>query len=239
MKKRIIITLATATLILGLAGCGEAQIMNLTDEETRMIGEYAAITMMRYDAGHRSRLVNYTAMLTAPEPKPTAEPGSTEEPSGMDPVDDTPVIGAGGQAGTSFSIEETLDLPEGVSVAFLNHALHDSYPEGEHYFGMTATEGKKFLVLSFSISNASAQDQSIDLLHSEAEFRITVNGEYTRRALPTILENDFSSYEGTVPAGGSAEAVLVIEIDNEMAGNIASITVNVKNDQKNCTIQAF
>lgn len=237
MKKRIFFILTAALLAFGLAGCGENQIPELTDEQTQMIGEFTAITLMRYDANHRSRLVDYTLLLTTPEP----EPVPTQEPAGMDPVDDTPVIGVNGQAGASGNgnIEATLELPAGVSVTYLDHALYNSYPEGDTYFAMTATEGKKLLVLSFSISNASEQDQIIDLLHTATEFRITVNGDFTRRALLTGLESDLSIFDGTIPAGESTKAVLVIEVDGSVAENLTSISVNVKNDSKTCTIKVL
>ena len=241
MKKRIILTLTAAMLVISLAGCGENQIPELTDEQMQSIGEYTAITLMRYDASYRSRLVDYTLLMTTPDPEQTPEPVPTKEPGGMDPVDDTPVIGAGGQAGSSggSSIEETLELPEGISITFLDHALHNSYPEGDSYFAMTATEGKKLLVLNFSISNVSGQDQTVDLLHTADEFRITVNGDFTRRALLTGLESDLSTFEGTVSAGESTTVVLVIEVDDSVAENITSISVNVKNNSKTCTIKAF
>lgn len=239
MKKRIILSLTVAVMVLGLAGCGENQIPELTDEQTQMIGEYTAITLMRYDARYRSRLVDYTLLMTTPDPEQTPEPVPTKEPGGMDPVDDTPVIGTSGQAGSSSSgnIEETLELPEGISVTFLDYALYNSYPERDAYFGMTATEGKKLLVLNASISNASGQDLTVDLLHMAAEFRITVNGDFTRRALLTGLESDLSTFEGTVLAGQSTETVLVIEVDGSVADNITSISVNIKNDLNACTIR--
>lgn len=229
--------LAAGMLILGLAGCGENQIPELTDDQMQSMGEFTAITLMRYDANHRSRLVDYTQLMATPEPEIEPEPVETPKPAGMDPVDDTPVIGGNNSTGTSASVEETLDFPEGLSVAYLGYALYDSYPEGEEAFSISATEGKKLLVLSYSITNSSGQDQLVDLLHLSPEFRITVNGNYTRRALMTMLGNDFSTYMETLTAGAESTVVLVIEVDGETAENITSISLNLKNDSKTCTIQ--
>lgn len=238
MKKRVLIALAAGMLILCLTGCGENQIPNLTDEQMQMMGEYTAITLMRYDANHRSRLVDYTLLLETPEPETTPEPEPTRKPAGMDPVDDTPVIGVNGQTGTDASIEETLEFPDGVSVAYIGHSLHDIYPEAEEGFAIEATqEGKKLLVLSFSISNATEQNQTFDLLTMEPEFWITVNGDYTRAALFTGLENDFVTFRGTIPSGESTTAELVIEVDSEMGDNVTSISLKVKNDTRTCTMQ--
>lgn len=236
MKKRVLMFLTAGMLILGLAGCGENQIPELTDDQMQLMGEFTAVTLMRYDANHRSRLVDYSLLLGANEPEIEPEPLETQKPAGMDPVDDTPVIGENNQAGASASVEETLNLPSGINVTYVGHALYDSYPEGEEAFIISAAEGKKLLVLSFSVSNTSDQDQFVDLLHIKPEFRITVNGNYTRRALMTLLENDLSTYVGTVTADQSTTVVLVIEMDGETAGNITSITLNLKNDSNSCTI---
>lgn len=236
MKKKMSIALAAGMLILGLTGCGENQIPNLTDDQMQMMGEFTAITLMRYDANHRSRLVDYTLLLESPEPVTTPEPEPTKKPAGMDPVDDTPVIGVNGQTGSGVSLEEVLGFPEGVNVEFVGRSLHDSYPEEVDGFGMTATRGTKLLVLSFSISNTTEQDQALNLLDMEPIFLITVNEDYSRKALFTGLENDFVTFRNTIPAGGSAVAELVIEIDSEMADNITSIFLKLSYDSKTSRI---
>lgn len=237
MKKRILMVLTAGMLMFGMAGCGENQIPELTDDQMQRMGEFTAVTLMRYDANHRSRLVDYSLLMTTPEPEMEPEPLETQKPAGMDPVDDTPVIGGDNSAGASASVEETLGLPAGINVTYIGHALYNNYPEGEEAFTITATEGNKLLVLSFSVSNTTGQDQLVDLLHIRPEFRVTVNGDYTRRALMTLLENDLSSYAGTITAGESTTVVLVIDVDGETAENIASITLNLKNDSNSCTIQ--
>lgn len=181
--------------------------------------------------------MDYSLLLETPEPETTPEPEPTRKPAGMDPVDNTPVISANGQTGAKSSLEEALEFSEGVAVAYTGMALYDVYPEGVDDFAIRATEGKKLLVLSFSVSNTTAQDQTFDLLKQEPVFRITVNGDYARRSLLTMLENDFATFMGTIPAGGSTTTVLVVEIDSEMADNLTSISLNLKNDSKTCTIQ--
>ena len=237
MKKRISIALAAGLLIMSLTGCGENQIPDMTDEQMQEIGEFTAIILMKHDAGNRSRLVDISLLgLPDPTPEPTPEPTPTPTPSGMDPVDDTPVI-SGGNGNGSATMEEVLELPEGLSVVYMGEELHKNYPEDEDGVGMTAAEGKQILVLNFSIMNASDQEQAVDFLSMAPEFRVTVNGAYTRRALPTVFENDLPLYKGVIPAMQSVPLAILIEVEDADAANLSSISLNVKNESKAYTIQ--
>lgn len=223
-------------MILGLTGCGMDRIPEMTDEQMQLIGEYTAITMMKYDANKRSRLVDYSRMIDESKTETTQEqePQETQEPVGMDPVDDTPIVG--GPAGGNYSMEEVLGLPEGVSIVYTSGTLHDTYPE-EGDFTITAASGKKLLVLEFVIINASEQNQSVDFLTLSPEFRITVNGDYTRRAMLTMLDEDLSVYHGTIPSMGSVSTMLVIEVDEERAADLSSISLSLKNGSEAFTVQ--
>lgn len=240
MSRRLTAVLAAGLLILGLSGCGENQIPEMTDDELQLVREYTAITLMKYDANSRSRLVDYSQMLII-----LSQPGAEQwleqdppQPDGMDPVDNTPIVGGptGGNGAQSYSIEGVLGLPEGVSIVYTGQTLHDSYPE-DGSFTISASEGRQLLVLEFVIINASDHDQLIDILSLAPDFRITVNGDYTRKAMFTMMEEDLALYQGTIPSMGSASTVLVIELDDERAENLSSISLSVKNDSKACTIQ--
>lgn len=235
MRRRLSAVLAAGLLVLGLSGCGENQIPEMTDDELRMVREYTAVTLMKYDANSRSRLVDYSQMLIIYQS--SAAQGQEQEPQqpdGMDPVDNTPIVGGptGGSGAQSYSMEDVLGLSEGVSIVYTGQTLHDSYPE-DGFFTISASEGRQLLVLEFVIINASDQDQLIDILSLAPDFRITVNGDYTRKAMFTM--EDLSVYQGTIPSMESASTVLVIELDDERAENLSSISLSVKNDSKACT----
>ena len=123
-KKSVMTVLILA--MLGLSGCAENQIPDVSEEEMRAIGEYVAYTMVKYDVGHGSRLMDLPPVEEMDEqaPVPTRSP---EETVGMDPVDDTPVVDASGEVVTdegqsmeepSYSAEEVMGLPEGVALSF-------------------------------------------------------------------------------------------------------------------------
>lgn len=233
MNKKSIAALLTAAVICAvLTGCGENAIPDMTDEQVKSIGEYVAITMMKYDANHRSRLVDRALLDKKPYVPP--EPEATQAPSGMGTVDNTPVIDST-VVENPYTMEEVLALPDGVMLAYSGQRLYDSYPDtGEvGSIFLNASTGNRLLVLSFILSNTTGQEQKVDVLSSDAVFRVTVNGSYSRRALATGLPDDITTYNNkTIPANSDTEVVILVEVTDEIASGIESISFNVKNGAK-------
>lgn len=235
-KCRAAVLAAGLIMAVSITGCAENQIPELSDEHLDVMRNYVAATVMKYNMGRKSRLVDLSK-YTDPKEFPDTVP---DTPQGMDPVDDTPIVDSpsGGQSASgedrTYRLEEVLGLPEGVVISFLGQKTYDYYPEDgdEAGFGLSASAGKKLLVLSFSLENTGEQAQEVDLNFPELKFYITVNGEYTRRAMTTILLNDLFTYSGTLEAGGSAETVLVIEVDESMEGNITAIDLGVRKESQ-------
>ncbi|MDE7269131.1 MAG: hypothetical protein K2N81_01500 [Acetatifactor sp.] len=242
MKKTGIGIMCLAALL--LAGCG-ATLPNMTDEEADIIGEYAAITLLKYDVNSRSRLVDLSQMEEleesgAPsvvEPEPLPEKPSEETPD----IPDTSVIDISASGlETVGSLESFLELPEGLSLANTGYELCQSYQGAAgSYFALEASEGKELLVLQFTLQNQSGASQEINLLARQDNYRVTVNGSYNKTALTTMLTDDLSTYKGTLAAGSTEKVVLVFEVDPVQTGSVDSITLNLKNDSKTYTIQVL
>lgn len=240
--KKFMTGLITAVACFGLVGCGENAIPELTESEMQTIGEYTAITMMKYDASNRSRLVNLPQEVepVAPEPVETEPPQETEEPSGMGEVDDTPVTDMSQQEDPG-SMEEVLGLAEGMSVSYVGAELCDTYPHDVEFGGLVmsaSAEDKKLLVLRFQFSNGTDQEQTVDIIgQNELNFRITVNEDYRRNAMRALVLDDMTGLRETIPAGESTEAVLIIEVEQGSMEEISAISLNLKNGEKRYTIQ--
>lgn len=225
-----------------LTGCGN-RIPEMSEEQEQAVGEYAAMLLLKYDANHRSRLVDLSMIseegtIKSEIPKEALDQDSNQ----MKPVDDTPVIDYASESGVSSagSMEDFLGLPEGVSLSYQGMQVCNSYPEdgqADAYFSLEASKGKRLLVLEFVLSNQSQTNQNVDVLHQEAVFKVTVNGNYTRGALVTLLLNDLSTYKKDVEAGGEEHLVLLVEIDNDMADAVSSVSLNAKKESKTYTIQ--
>lgn len=239
MKRVKIIALCMCAVL--LAGC-ENVMPNMTDEQSNMIGEYAAITLLRYDANSRSRLVDLSKVEDKPEPVVPETPSQpVEEDTPETQQDTTPVVdNTETGVNTVDSMEAFLEFAEGIKLSCTGYEFCDSYQEGENsYFALEATEGKELLVLKFSIQNSSGTDVEINLFDREDSYRVTLNGSYTRAALTTMLSSDLKTYKEVVSAGGTNEAVLVFEVDPEQAADVSSIDLSLKNATETYTVSVM
>jgi len=239
-KKSRVALLVVIAMMFGLTACGKNVIPDMTDEQLQTVGEYAAITLMKYDASNRSRLVDLST-IKEKEPAVTPSPEPAEEPQvGMGSAEDTPTVNKSEQENL-YSVGEVLELPEGVTVAYTGSEFCDRYPyAGEDvYFSVVPSEGNKLLVLRFMLSNTSTQDADVDISTAKCSFKVTLNGDYSRKALTTMLLEDLSTYKGKLAAGSSQELVLMVETEAERVENLSSMILNLKNDSKSHTIQVF
>lgn len=226
MKKKGIAVMCLTALL--LSGCG-AVMPDMTDEEASAIGEYAAIKLLKYDASSRSRLVDFAQLEEqGPTRQPEVRPSEPEQPSAPEP--ETPVIDNTAAGETSAeSMESFLELPEGLRLIYTGYEQSSNYQEDpSSYFALEASEGKELLILHFSMQNDSDGGQPVDLFDSKATYRVTVNGNYSRTALTTMLSNDLTTYMGTVSAGGAEDVVVLIEVEPEKMGSVDSLTLNLK-----------
>ena len=231
-------TLACA-MTLSLTACGN-QIPDLTEEEAQQVGEYAAVTLLKYDANNRSRLVEPEIVIAKlnKEAQKAAdrEQAATEETSESTTQTETPAA----QETVTASLEDFYGLPEGIRLSYQSAQVADSYPDDafvDSFFALDASEGKKLLVLSFRLENTTADAVDVDLLGASARYVITVNGSYRRNALTTMLPDDMATYTGTVDAGAGEDLVLLTEIDADMADSVGSISLQLKNASNKYTIQ--
>lgn len=224
-----------------LTGCGSV-IPKMTEAEEQAVGEYAALVLLKYDANHRSRLVDLALIEEAEkeESREEQQPAETPTPEIKEDTSSVPVIDATKEEQSSVSsISQFFRLPEGVTVQYKDWNITDSYPDDgqtDGFFSLDASEGKKLLVLQFEMTNNSGAEQSIDILDQEPVCRITVNDSYTRTALMTMLTNDLSTYIGSVGAGETQEMVLLIEIDQETAFAVNTISLALKNNTDTFTM---
>ena len=233
-----------------MAGCGNA-IPDMTDDQLQAVGEYTAMLLLSHDANYRSRLVEVEPLTTEEIGEPSGQPLETPAPeetpapgnAGMDPTEDTPVIDLTGSQGNEeqgeVSLEEALGLPGQLTLSYTGHEIVDSYPRdasSEEYFTVDAGDGNQLAVLHFTLQNQGDGTETADTMGQNLLVRVSVNG-ITSISLTTLLEDDLMLYRERLGPGESRDVVFLAEFEAQSLQDVASIEINVKNDEKKATIQ--
>lgn len=244
-KFRSVIALITISGLF-LTGCGSSM-PNLDAEQEEQIGEYAAMTLLQYDANNRSRLVTRDEVNQRLEKladldakKKAREQAKENQETEQNPEGEKTQTEEIVSPGVQESLQDVLTLPEGITITYTGEQVCDSYPEeasAENYFALDASAGKKLLVLKFQISNQGEEAALVDILSQNAIFRVNVNQQFVGNSFTTMLDNDLSTYAGNINPGESRELVLLTEIGESLADSIFSVSINVKNESGRHTIQ--
>ena len=229
-------------LAIGVSGCGNA-IPELTESQEQAITDYAVDLVLKYDVNYQSRLVELSeedlveeeAVIVTPSPAP-------QESTGMDPVEKVPEVSVGEVVVSNLSAEEVLGWTDICKLSYKDFSITDSFETDsaeQGYVSVEAAEGNKLLVVSFSLENVSSTEQHINMLVNDVDFSLKVGGKAAKRCQLTLLENDLSTYFGDIPASGSVDVVLIVEMAEDLLGDVASLVLNVENEEKIATIPLF
>ncbi|MCH5275987.1 MAG: hypothetical protein J1E65_09105 [Lachnospiraceae bacterium] len=228
-KTKVIVGICICSLLC-ITGCG-ASLPEMTEEQENAIVEYAASIVMRHTRDYDSRLVDLSIFDTYEDEQ---EP---DEPGGMDPVEDTPVIDSTGgtsvvdsSAGESVGNIAQVLLPENIDIVFSGYRVVNAYPDGDSdnpYFALDASAGNKYLVLGFTMSNNTGTGQEIDIFSQGPRFTVLINGTERTPIMTTMLLDDLGTYVGSLGAGEEVKLVLLAEIEETLAGEITGLQLSV------------
>lgn len=134
----------------------------------------------------------------------------------------------------SYSDEQ--ELMDGLYLRYNGYYVTSSYPENAKTMVIEAGNGKRLLVFSFRVVNESGQDKYLDMVKLNPYFQLTINGTNIGYTSVTMLENDLSTFAGTIAAGESKTLVLVKEIDTSLAKNIQELELTISMDGQSQTV---
>ena len=242
MKKKIILLMFSLCTVF-LVGC--EKVIELTDEETQLIAEYAADLLLKYDINYEDRIgegdsVAEEMALEELEKElsgemtteaTTSEEASTEtmqqeetekpEDSTEETVDET--------VGTESNIAVIAGI-DGVDITFHDYVIVDKYPatdaQGEFIY-LEASQGYQLLVLKFAVVNLTKDVLSVSLIDKELDYRIICNGTKAANPMLTILMDDLGTLETNIEPDVPQEAVLVFQISDGMQEQLETMDLYV------------
>lgn len=207
-----------------LSGCG----VMISEEDNRIIAEYAADLLLKYDK-------NYQGPLIEPETKTETDTSESTETASDETAATTTEEDASTEASTAENIREITDIADvigldGISIGLGQCLFLDQYPSAdqeEPHVSLDAEPGHKLVVLEFNISNQTDQDIEVDLLHQTVDYKLVMNDSREAKPMLTILTDDLGTMQNVVPAGESQKAVLVFQMSEGMIGQITSLKIRV------------
>lgn len=245
-KKLIFCMLGISTLF--LVGCND--VTELTDEETRLIAEYAGDLLLKYDLNYTDRVEEGNKDAEAMKEEGAEEPSTemateqetTEEnttETGKDisgRIEQDASTDSETTVGTEYDIAKIAGV-DGVSITYNNYIITDQYPEedGENDFiDLEASEGYQLMVVRFNVANLTEDVVNVSLMDRDLNYRIVCNDSKAANPMLTILMNDLGTLDISVNPGETQEAVLVFQISEDMTNQLESIKLYVNyNDLDN------
>lgn len=257
------VVLFCTVLLCSFCACGMFASLDLTEEQSGLVAEYAAGLLKKYDR-NGIRLMNPDSIREPeeevkpeePAPMPEPEEEAPPEPEGT-PADelsfeDLSEMESGDDSGmdeldpeeqtfTTKAIGDCLNL-QGINVVYKDFELCDTYPEhpdNSWLISMAAREGKKLTVLRFTLENNGDADAVCDILNAGKQYRLIVNHEKRINETVTVLMDSFSQFSSTIPAGSSEDTVLIFEMDRDLADSIRSLDLVIKDNLGTETFRLF
>ena len=242
VRRTVFLNIVLAVAIAMLGGCG-AESVDLSEEDAKKVANYSSDVVSQHSDRSESRLVdlatvrrkyqeqldleirkqNFKGLDQAAEA--AAESGSDESGEDGESSGDTYVE-------PDMSLAEAIGIPE-FDVYYTGYEVSQSYPTASSisaddvYMGMTAAPGDTLLILHFNISNTEGLDRECYILGLRPTFRVKINGE-NHTIQQTILSEDLSKYDGTIPAYSSNDAVLICEASESALSSIDALSLIVR-----------
>ncbi len=141
------------------------------------------------------------------------EEASSEEPAG-DPVTLTEALGI---SGVTFTYEGA-GVPQGLRLSDY-YTLPDPDP------------GCEYVIVTYEIRNTTSDAVQLSIASMRPVFTVNIDGETASAGI--VLEDDLSTYEGTIAAGSAEDLIILFEVSDEAAADLSSLTLSVDvNGQK-------
>lgn len=243
--KKILIVCSMVILSLFCVGCTKT--IELTDEESQLVAEYAAELLLKYDRNYDYKFYESKEDIVLTTEEVTTEEFTTEvEETTEEVVEDTTEVAPDDTE--EVTTEEVVSVPdteiipggefdvasfagvENVSIKYNYYMLADRYPSYDQegmYIEIEAPEGYKLLVVKFNIENLTGDSQYIDLYSKELSYNIIVNDSKTAKQMLTILIDDLYTYQADIAGDSLEEAVLLFQVSDSVAESITNLKLQV------------
>lgn len=232
MWKKLVLSVIVLCTCIVTSGC--TQVIDLTEDETRLVAEYAADLLLSYDRGYTDRLkegeeehLEEASTQEDAQSETTTEVVTEEEEATQGNESQTTEVTT--VQGASQDIAEIAGV-QGTSITYKNYEIVDQYPTGDNVneaVQVDAPEGSRLLVVHFVVKAVSDQPVDVSLMDQSIDYKLLCNDTLAAKPMLTILTNDLATLETTETPGQDSDAVLIFQISKDMVDQLNTMQLHV------------
>lgn len=225
-----------------LTGC--AQLIEIDDQESDVLAEYMAGTVLRYDVNYHEALIYPEATTDTTDSEDITENGEIADSDDTIKASDINRNGTGASnsAGTQDSSDFSVDKQNGsavslaslykdsfkgkFSIKYINHKFYNSYPDEYKFFTLETTKDHKLLAINFNIKNTSQKARTLDLKNDKIKYQLIDKTGTVYNPMLTLLNNDIQYINLDVAAGKTRQAVVMFDVPENMDRSNLELTIS-------------
>ncbi|MDD6615055.1 MAG: hypothetical protein PUF13_02975, partial [Lachnospiraceae bacterium] len=131
----------------------------------------------------------------------------------------------GAEERSPVTLSEALGL-EHIQAVYTGTQLTDRYDS------VVPDSGKKLMILHVTLQNRTKKARKCDILSLLPVFRAKVNGTQEVTAELTILPENLSTWESKIPAGGSADTIILFQVKEDAVQSVDQLELEVMAGEK-------
>lgn len=246
MKKSIISLLTVTLTAITLSGCALAPVPDMTEEQEKLVAEYAAGLLLKYDQSYDNQIMTPEQLEKAKEKeriqkerdektrilaqqyleKTKAAENNKSKKKSSEKSDDTKKEENKGPEAITGSAIGTFLGTDGLEISYDGFKTVKSYPEtGNNVFSVDAANGNELVVANIKVSNQSSDAIDIDMFSRDVVFYLDLADGSKIPCCSTLLLDDFSIYKDQISAGTSVGTILLFETAQGVSLDGASIGI--------------
>lgn len=228
-KKKSLLSVLLLAGALTLSGCGEEP-YELQDNEREIIVNYAAHVVAKNNVkqpeGYRYVYVSPQDDMEEEEQPQDAQTEENDE-NVQQPDEETKTDDVeGGEDIPSAEEQPSITLSEALGLKGIQ-AVYTGAELTDHYQSIIPESGKKLLILHVTLQNQTEKARKCDILSLLPVFRAKVNGTEEVTSELTILEDNLSTWEKKIPAGGSEDTMILFQVREDAITSVDQLELKV------------
>ncbi len=230
MRKIFIILIAICGVM--LTGC--AQLVDMNDQQSDVLAEYMAGSVLRYTRNYNESLVYPEETAETDEISETISENTKEDNSSAEPEVTAAADNTQNDNIVSFAGMADYIGKGNFDITYSDYKFYDSYSDENDYFTIETNKGKKLLVISFNIKNTTNKSRNFNLSKFKLKYRLNNNG-ILYRPMMTLLNNDIQYINLDIAAGKTKKAVILFEVPQDV--DVPDTVLEITNKDKNTVLE--